>query len=144
MAENSHFATLGKQEETQMGLGEMFGVKQIKLNLKGDYPTMESLYEAIKDLEFEAGKPQLVKQIAYVIAFPQLDRNNQVQILGGKGKYTVTRSVQPAGIGKMIGNMALDEVSNGWSSMSGAFGNTKKRCMELVEKTAETIHKAGI
>lgn len=127
-----------------MGFGEMFGVKQVKLNLKGDYPTMESLYEAIKDLDFEAGKPQLVKQIAYVIAFPQLDRNNQVQILGGKGKYTVSRSVQPAGFDKMIGNMALDKVTGGWASVSGAFGDTKKRCMELVGKTAETIHAAGI
>lgn len=127
-----------------MGLGEAFGIKQVKLSLKGDYPTMESLYEAIKDLEFEAGRPELVKQIAHVIAFPQLDLNNQVQIIGGSGKYRVTRSVQPAGVEKLVGNMALDKATGGWSSVSGAFGDTKKRCMQLVDSTVETITKAEI
>jgi hypothetical protein len=73
-----------------------------------------------------------------------LYRNNQVQILGSKGKYYVERSVQPAGIGKMAMNMALNEISDGWSGMSGAFGGTKKKCMELVTKTAETINSMGI
>lgn len=66
-----------------MGLADAFGVRMEKLNLKGDYPTLQDFYEKIKDVEFEAGKPSLVKSgLAYVIAFPQIDRNNQVQILG--------------------------------------------------------------
>lgn len=31
-----------------MGLGEMLGVKTAKLNLKGNYDSVEQLYEAIK------------------------------------------------------------------------------------------------
>ena len=128
-----------------MGIGEAFGVKMIKLNLQGDYPEMKDLYERIKDTEFEAGKPELFKNgFAWIIIFPELDRNNQVQILGSKGKYYVERSVQPAGIGNMAMNMALNEISDGWSGMSGAFGGTKKKCMELVTKTAETINSMGI
>lgn len=127
-----------------MGLGEMLGVKQVKLKLKGDYPKMKDLYEAIKDLDFEAGKPELVRLLADVIAFPELDRNNQVQILGSKNKYYVTRSVQPAGFDKMLKNELLDELTDGWSSLSGGFGKTKKRCMELVDSTVETLYKVGI
>lgn len=127
-----------------MGIGEMLGVKSVKLELKGNY-TFEELFEKIKDVEFEAGKPSLVKNgFAWVIAFPELDRNNQVQILGNKGKYQVTRSVQPAGVDKMLANMALDSLTDGWSSMSGGLGNTKKLCMELVEKTANTINALGL
>ena len=33
-----------------MGLGEALGVKNVKLNLKGTYGTMEELYEAIKPI----------------------------------------------------------------------------------------------
>lgn len=127
-----------------MGVGEMLGVKVEKLNLKGNY-SMEELYEKIKDVKFEAGQPSYVKNgFAYVIVFPQLDRNNQVQILGTKGNYSVQRSVQPAGVDKMVANMVLDEVTQGFSGMSGAFGDTKKKCLELVTKTADTIRNLGI
>ena len=77
-----------------MGLGDLFGVRIEKLNLKGSFETIKELYEAIKDVDFEAGKPELVKDgLACVIAFPQLDRNNQVQILGSKGKYSVSSDI---------------------------------------------------
>ena len=39
-----------------MGIGEAFGVKIEKLELKGTY-TVEELFDQIKDVEFEAGKP---------------------------------------------------------------------------------------
>lgn len=128
-----------------MGLGDLFGVRIEKLNLKGSFETIKELYEAIKDVDFEAGKTELVKDgLAWVIAFPQLDRNNQVQILGSKGKYSVQRSVQPAGLGNLAANLALDKITEGFSSMSGAFGDTKKLCMEQVTKTADTINGLGI
>lgn len=128
-----------------MGLGDLFGVRIEKLNLKGSFETIKELYEAIKDVDFEAGKPELVKDgLAWVIAFPQLDRNNQVQILGSKGKYSVQRSVQPAGLGNLAANLALDKITEGFSSMSGTFGDTKKLCMEQVTKTADTINGLGI
>jgi hypothetical protein len=79
-----------------------------------------------------------------VIAFPQLDNNNQVQILGANGKYSVQRSVQPVGVDKMLMNMALDNLTGGLTSLSGAFGDTKKRCMELATKTADTINALGL
>lgn len=44
----------------------------------------------------------------------------------------------------MAKNAALDVLTDGWSSMSGAFGNKKKRCMELVDITAKEIQTAGI
>ena len=37
-----------------------------------------------------------------------------------------------------------DTLTDGWSSMSGAFGNKKKRCMELVDITANEIKAEGI
>lgn len=128
-----------------MGIGEALGIKSLKLDLNGSY-TVEELYDKIKDVPFDAGIPALVKHgFAWLIVFPQVDRNNQVQIIpSGKGKFVVQRSTQPAGMGNMAKNMALDSITNGWSSFSGAFGNSKKLCMELTEKTAEAINALGI
>ena len=123
-----------------MGLKDALGVRVEKLKLKEKY-SMEELYEKIKGVSFEAGEPALVKNgFALVIAFPQLDNNNQVQILGTKGNF----SVQPVGIENLIANMALDKLTGGITGLSGAFGNTKKRCMELATKTAEQINQMGI
>ena len=64
-----------------MGLGEMMGVKNVKLELKGNYATLADLLEAMKDIQFEAGVPELTKHgIGAVIVFPPVDRNNQVGI----------------------------------------------------------------
>ena len=128
-----------------MGLGEMLGVKNIKLELNGTYATLDELLEAMKNVKFEAGAPALTKHgIGSVIVFPPVDRNNQVWITGAKGKFSVMRSAEVAGLGNMAKNAALDALTDGWSSMSGAFGNKKKRCMELVEITAKEIKDAGI
>lgn len=128
-----------------MGIGELLGVKTEKLNVK-TCPTLQDLYERIKDVEFEAGKPSLVKHgFAYVIVFPELDRNNQVWICDmGKGKYQVQRSTIIAGVGNMVKNMVIDDLTDGLTSMSAAFGNTKKTCMLHVTKVAETINNMGI
>ena len=128
-----------------MGLGEMMGVKNIKLELKGNYATLAELFEAMKAVKFEAGAPELTKHgIGSVIVFPPVDRNNQVWITGAKGKFTVMRSAEVAGLGNMAKNAILDSLTDGFSSMSGAFGNKKKRCMELVEITAKEMKEAGI
>lgn len=129
-----------------MGLGEMLGVKTAKLNLKGNYDSVEQLYEAIKEIKFEAGMPECVKHgFNTVIVFPELDRNNQVWIMNsGKGKFQVLRSAEVAGVKNVIKNGVLDELTDGWSGMSAAFGNKKKRCMELVDITAKEIQEAGI
>ena len=128
-----------------MGFGEMMGVKNVKLELKGNYATLAELLEAMKTVTFEAGTPELTKHgIGSVIVFPPVDRNNQVWITGAKGKFNVMRSAEVAGLGNMAVNAVLDTLTDGLSSMSGAFGNKKKRCMELVDITAREIKEAGI
>ena len=130
-----------------MGIGELFGVKSAKLVLKGDYPTIEDLYEKIKDEPFEAGTPFVVTRgVAPVIAFPQLDRNNQVQLLKGFGSnnYSLWLTVTPAGIENIVINEALEKVTFGFSGLSAVFGRTKKRCMELVVITGDHINGMGL
>lgn len=128
-----------------MGMMDMLGVRNETLTFIRDIPTIEELYGYIKDVPFEAGKPELVKNgLAMIIVFPEIDRNNQIQIMGSKNKYTVVRSVQPAGLGNMAKSMALDKLTNGWSSMSGGLGKRKKLCLELVTKTADTIRKLNL
>lgn len=128
-----------------MGFGEMMGVKNVKLELKGNYATLEELLGAMKDVKFEAGVPELTKHgIGSVIVFPPVDRNNQVWITGAKGKFTIMRSSEVAGLGNMAKNAALDALTDGWSSVSGVFGSKKKRCMELVDITAKEMEAAGI
>ena len=127
-----------------MGIADDFGVRVEKLNLKGNY-SIQELFEKIKDVPFEAGQPSLVKNgFVWIIVFPQMDRNNQVQILGSNGKFSVQRSAQPAGVDNLVANMALDKLTGGLTSVTGILGDTKKRCMELATKTAEKINSMGI
>lgn len=129
-----------------MGIGDMLGIRMEKVVCKNKY-TMEELYEKIKDVTFEAGQPMLAKTIGSpIIVFPKVDRNNQVQILpsGGGTKFTVQRSAQPAGLDNMIMNDVLNSVTDGWSSMSGAFGDTKKRCLALTTSTAEVLRSLDL
>ena len=123
----------------------MLGIKMIYLKLKGEY-SIEDFYDRIKDENFEAGYPQLVKYgPALVIAFPENDRNNQVQIQRDrKGRFCVFRSTQPIGLDKIAKNMLLEKVTGGLSGMSVLVGNKKKICMEQVEKTAAHIEAMGL
>lgn len=84
-------------------------------------------------MQFEAGKPELIKQGlgGMIIVFPQLDRNNQIWILGSKGKYMVERSAQPAGMDKMLGNMALEHLTGGLTGMSAASAIPRKSAWSL-------------
>ena len=118
----------------------MLGIKLVKLKLKNTYTTQE-LYEKIAGVTFEAGVPQLVKYgPAYVIAFPEQDRNNQVQIqCDRKGKVYVQRATTPIGLDKAINNIILEDLTGGLSGMSVLGGKKKKRCEQLVDKTAEQL-----
>lgn len=78
-----------------------------------------------------------------VITFPALDRNNQVWILPAQmkkecTKWYVQKQKRP-GLKNMVVDMALDEISDGWSSFSGVFGKTAKRAEELTEITAQEL-----
>ena len=96
-----------------MGIGEILGVRTIKISTSSPY-SLEEFFEKIKDTPFDAGKPALVKDgLTYVIAFPQID--------------------------KMVANMALEKLTDGLTGLSGAFGSAKKKCMELAQNTADII-----
>ena len=123
----------------------MFGIKLIKLKLNNKYTT-EEFYEKIAGTSFEAGTPELVKYgPVYVIAFPEVDRNNQVQIqANGKGEIYVQRATTPIGLDKQLRNEMLEELTGGLSSMSVLVGKKKKLCMELVDKTAAQLQSMGL
>ncbi len=110
---------------------------------------MECLYEAIKDKEFSAGEPSLTKHgFAYIITFPELDRQNQVWICncGIKAeskKFQVTKG-EKAGTGNMVGNMVLNDLSGGIYGLGGAVGNNTKKCEQLVEATAKELEALNL
>lgn len=120
-----------------------FGVKIKNFTTKKPY-SIESFFEAIKDKEFTAGKPELTKHgAANVITFPALDSQNQVWILkNGFGKETTKFTVQKqekAGLGNMAANIALDAVTKGAFGFGKVVGNTSKQCEKLVEETAKEL-----
>lgn len=126
-----------------MGLGEMLGVKMIKIAPKENM-TLEELYNKIKDQQFDAGVPEYIKHgFNYVIAFPPEDRENQVWIIESKNGFTVQRSVVIAGISNMVKNELkadiLDKVSGGITGMISTFGSPKKACMAHCDDVAEKV-----
>ena len=123
----------------------MFGVKMIRLKLKNAYTT-EEFYAKIAGTSFEAGTPALVKYgPAYVIAFPEVDRNNQIQIQAdGNGRIFVQRTVMPIGFDKQLRNEMLDDLTCGLSSTSMLFGKKKKLCMALVDQTAAQLQSMDL
>jgi len=126
-----------------MGLGEMFGVKMIKITPSQEM-SIEEFYEKIKDLDFAAGKPELVKHgMNLIIAFPQEDSQNQVWICKSKQTFTVQRSVIIAGLSNMIKNDikagVMDKLSGGITGAVSTFGSPKKACMAHCDDAAEKI-----
>ena len=125
-----------------------FGVKVKTVKLANKY-SLEALYEAIKDKEFTAGKPQWTKHgFAYVITFPALDSHNQVWIVnGGFGKETNKFSIQKseaAGVENMASNAIMGGLTNGWSNLQGSFGPNTKKCEQLVVATAKELSEMGL
>lgn len=124
-----------------MEIGNMFGIKVKRLELKGDYQTMQELYERLRDVSFEAGEPSLVKNgPEWIIAFPEVDGSNQVQILGNRGRYSVRRSSRPAGVDRFACNRTAESLTG----LSEEPENARKTCIVLVGKTADTINGLGI
>ncbi len=125
-----------------------FGFKIKKVKLQNEY-TLEELYEKIKDTEFAAGKPAFVKHgFANIIAFPALDSHNQVQILPGSLKkqsnaFQVLKA-EAAGLDNMVGNIAMDELTDGLLSIRGVLGKNAKKIETLVEETAAQLGEMGL
>lgn len=126
------------------------GVKTKTIKTTGSY-TVEELYAKIKDVQFSAGTPTCEKYgPAFIITFPALDRQNQVQIISnamGKNKPSQKFTVQKAeqlGLGKSLVNDALSSLTGGLFNLGGMVTNNAKRCEELVEETAQTIEQMGL
>ena len=125
------------------------GVKIQIPTLQGEYTT-ESLYEAIKGSAFTAGQPSLTKQgLAYLITFPALDSQNQVQIIaggiGGKPSSTVVvQKNEEAGVRNLAANTAINMITGGLFGLGSMAGKKAKTCEELVDKTAEELSALGL
>lgn len=126
-----------------------FGIKQVKVTTSKNY-SMESLYEAIKDHEFTPGKPELVSQgFAKIIAFPAIDKNNQCQITQGwfKGaegnKFTVMRN-EEAGVGNMVKNAFLDDISGGITGLGKLGGKNNQLAQKQVDEVVAELNKMGL
>ncbi len=125
-----------------------FGFKIKKVKLQNEY-TLVELFEKIKDTEFAAGKPELVKHgLADVIAFPALDSHNQVQILPASFKKQTNKfqvlKAEAAGVGNFVGNIVKDELTDGLLSIRGVLGKNAKNIVEMVEETANQLGTMGL
>ncbi len=125
-----------------------FGFKIIKVKFQNAY-TLEALFELIKDTEFAAGKPELVKHgMATIIAFPALDSHNQVQILPAVMKkeanaFNVMKAEQ-AGLKTALGNELLDKLTGDLFGLKSVMGKNSKTIVKLVEETAAQLDKMGL
>ena len=127
-----------------------FGVKTKTLKTNGSY-TVEELFEKIKDVEFAAGKPTCEKYgPAFMIIFPALDRQNQVQIIsnavGGKKpsqKFTIQKA-EELGLGKSLVNDALSMLTGSLFNLGSMVTNNAKRCEELVEETYNQLEALNL
>lgn len=125
-----------------------FGVKVKTIKTTQSY-TLEGFYEAIKDKPFSAGVPALVKHgLATIIAFPALDRQNQVQIILGtmskESQKFMIQKAQEAGLGNLAGNMVIDSLTKGAFGWGAIIGSTSKRCEELVEITCKELNDLNL
>ncbi len=126
----------------------MLGVKVKNVKFKNEY-SIQELYDKIKSEKFSAGIPSITKHgAAEIITFPPLDRQNQVWVMkagfGEKSsKYSVQKA-QEAGVGKMAGNMVIDELTGGVFGMFGVFGSKVKQCEKLVEATAGELEALNL
>ncbi len=125
-----------------------FGFKYKKVKLQNSY-TLEALFEQIKDTEFAAGKPSLVKHgLATIIAFPALDSHNQVQILPGSIKkesntFQVLKA-EEAGVDTMVKNGLLELLTDDLIRIRSVAGKNAKNIVTMVEETAEKLGNMGL
>ncbi len=125
-----------------------FGFKYKKVKLQNSY-TLEDLFEQIKDTEFAAGKPSLVKHgLATIIAFPALDSHNQVQILPGSLKkesntFQVLKA-EEAGVDTMVKNELLGWLTDDLIRIRSVAGKNAKNIVAMVEETAEKLGNMGL
>ncbi|MCR4617368.1 MAG: hypothetical protein K5669_04170 [Lachnospiraceae bacterium] len=128
-----------------------FGFKMKKVVTKNEY-TPEELYEAIKDHEFTPGKPMWVKHaFTNIICFPEVDRQNQVQILpafmagnGKKGNKWNIQKAEAAGTENVVKNAAIGFITDGWGNLGSLGGKNSKLCEQQVEAVAKELGEMDI
>ncbi len=124
------------------------GIKQKRVVLKNSY-NVQTLFEAIKDHEFTPGKPMLVDHaFTKVICFPEVDRQNQVQLVPGgfKGegpKWTVMKA-EAIGKENVMKNIAMGALTNGWANLGSLGGKNCKLCEQQVDEVAAELEAMGI
>ena len=126
----------------------MLGIKIKSVKTQNAY-TIEEFYDAIKDVPFSAGKPELTKHgLTTLITFPPLGLNNQVQILPAQfqepyTKWTIQKN-KPAGMDNFLVNSTLDTLTDGYSSLTTVIGSKAKTTEQLVDATVEEINALGL
>ena len=121
----------------------MFGLTIKRLETAKDY-SVEELYEAIKDHEFAAGKPEYYKNgLVQLIIFPALDRYNQVHIAPAQMKkppysaFTICKK-DKGGIRIKIENKVMSKGTSGAASLFSFIGrNVRKAEKQVVEVYSE-------
>ena len=117
-----------------------FGFKLKTVKTNESFENYRQLFDRIKDVDFTAGKPELVKNgFADVIVFPPLDRQNQIWVmLQGKNKIIIQKN-QVVGVGDQAINAAFDAVTGGLFSVGSIMGKNAKKIEKLVEATASEL-----
>lgn len=117
-----------------------FGFKLKTLKTNESFQNYQQLFDRIKDVDFTAGKPELVKNgFADVIVFPPLDSQNQIWVmLQGKNKIIIQKN-QVAGVADQAINAAFDAVTGGLFGMGSIMGKNAKNIEKLVETTASEL-----
>ena len=122
-----------------------FGFKLKTVKTNESFENYQQLFDRIKDVDFTAGKPELVKNgFADVIVFPPLDRQNQIWVmLQGKNKIIIQKN-QVVGVADQAINAAFDDVTDGLFSVGSIMGKNSKKIEKLVEATASEIEALNL
>ena len=122
-----------------------FGFKLKTVKTKESFENYQQLFDRIKDVDFTAGKPELVKNgFADVIVFPPLDRQNHIWVmLQGKNKIIIQKN-QVVGVADQAINAAFDAVTDGLFSVGSIMGKNSKKIEKLVEATASEIEALNL
>lgn len=122
----------------------MFGLTFRTLNTSREY-SLSELYEAIKDQEFAAGKPELYQVgPVKIIVFPALDRFNQVHIIPAQikkppfVKFTISKKDE-VGIRNKVENKVMSRVTHGASSLFSFIGRNVPKAEKQVVEVFEVL-----
>lgn len=123
----------------------MLGIGRGQVKTNRTY-TIDELYAAIRDHVFPAGSPALARHgLCVIIAFPPIDRRNQVWILPqtGKGERRTSTFLVQRGEAVCAAAMAADpaysELSEEGFRIGNLPGGSVRTCRRLAARTAEEL-----